>query len=49
LISGAVIEGLVRCFDNFVIVIKEDDQKLVYKHAITYIIPAEEFDDVVIG
>jgi host factor-I protein len=49
LITGAVIEGLVRGFDNFVIVIKENDQKLVYKHAITYMIPAEEFDDVVIG
>ena len=49
LINGTVIEGLVKGFDNFVIVIKEEDQKLVYKHAITYIIPSEEFDDVMIG
>lgn len=49
LINGTVIEGLVKGFDNFVIVVKEEDQKLIYKHAITYIIPSEEFDDVVIG
>jgi len=49
LINGAEIEGLVKGFDNFVVVIKEEDQKLIYKHAITYIIPSEEFDDVVIG
>lgn len=49
LINGTLIEGLVKGFDNFVIVIKEEDQKLIYKHAIMYIIPSEEFDDDVIG
>jgi host factor-I protein len=49
LVNGVEIEGLVKGFDNFVVVVKEEDQKLIYKHAITYIIPSEEFDDVVIG
>ncbi len=49
LLNEEKIEGLVKGFDNFVIVMKDEDQKLVYKHAIAYIVPSEEFDDVVIG
>ncbi|MDY6821376.1 MAG: RNA chaperone Hfq [Deferribacterota bacterium] len=49
LLNNTIIEGYLKGFDNFVIIIKDKDQKLIYKHAIAYIIPSEEFDDVVIG
>ena len=37
--GGGKIEGLVKGFDNFVILVKHDGQHLIYKHAINTIVP----------
>jgi len=37
--GGGKIEGLVKGFDNFVILVKHEGQHLIYKHAINFIIP----------
>jgi host factor-I protein len=37
--GGGKIEGLVKGFDSFVILVKHDGQHLIYKHAINSIVP----------
>lgn len=45
LISGYQIRGHVRGFDNFTILIdSEGTQQLIYKHAISTLIPARALD-----
>ncbi|HBW13457.1 MAG TPA: RNA chaperone Hfq [Proteiniclasticum sp.] len=40
LVNGFQLKGVVRGFDNYVIVLEtEDKQMLVYKHAVTTITP----------
>lgn len=39
LVNGARLTGTIRGFDNFVILLKQENQQLVYKHAISTIIP----------
>jgi len=39
LVNGARLIGTIKGFDNFVILLKQDNQQLVYKHAISTIIP----------
>jgi len=39
LVNGARISGTIKGFDNFVILMKQENQQLVYKHAISTIIP----------
>ncbi len=39
LINGARLTGTIKGFDNFVILLKQENQQLVYKHAISTIIP----------
>lgn len=39
LVNGARITGTIKGFDNFVILMKQENQQLVYKHAISTIIP----------
>lgn len=39
LAGGGKIEGLVKGFDNFVILVKHEGQHLIYKHAINTIVP----------
>ncbi len=40
LINGYQIKGIVKGFDNYTIVIEsQDQQQLIYKHAISTIIP----------
>jgi host factor-I protein len=39
LVNGARLTGMIKGFDNFVILLKQDNQQLVYKHAISTIIP----------
>lgn len=42
LISGVQLKGFVRGFDNFTVVLEsEGKQQLIYKHAISTIIPAK--------
>lgn len=48
LVNGARLTGLIKGFDNFVILLKQENQQLVYKHAISTIIPDKpvEFPEV---
>jgi len=39
LVNGARLTGTIKGFDNFVILLKHENQQLVYKHAISTIIP----------
>lgn len=42
LTNGVRLKGLVKAFDNFVILLKESNQSLIYKHAISTIVPEKE-------
>jgi host factor-I protein len=50
LINGARVKGVIKSFDNFVILIKseirseQENQQLIYKHAISTIIPEIDVD-----
>ena len=45
LINGYQIKGVVKGFDNYTIVlVSQDQQQLVYKHAISTIIPISHLD-----
>ena len=41
LISGIKLQGQVESFDQFVIVLKNTVNQMVYKHAISTIVPAQ--------
>ncbi len=42
LINGTRLKGVVKGFDNFVVVLKQTTQQLIYKHAISTISPEKE-------
>ena len=45
LVNGVKLEGKIKYFDNFTILLKEGPrQVLVYKHAITTVAPKKEID-----
>ena len=44
LINGARLTGTIKGFDNFVILMKQENQQLVYKHAISTIIPEKPIE-----
>ncbi len=45
LVNGVKLEGKIRYFDNFTILLKEGPRQiLVYKHAITTVIPKSEIE-----
>lgn len=45
LVNGYQIKGMVKGFDNYTIVLESDDkQHLIYKHAISTIIPMKQID-----
>ncbi len=45
LVNGVKLQGIVTWFDNFSILLKRDGQaQLVYKHAISTIMPSESLD-----
>lgn len=47
LINGFQLRGLVRGFDNFTVILdNEGKQEMVYKHAISTIIPARPVTDM---
>ncbi|GAB1535114.1 RNA chaperone Hfq [Geovibrio sp. ADMFC3] len=46
LVNGVKIEGLIKGFDNFVIILKDESQKMIYKHAVSTIEPSEEIDEI---
>ncbi len=45
LVNGVKLEGLIKGFDNFVVILKDDSQKMIYKHAVSTIEPSEEIED----
>jgi len=44
LTNGVRLKGVVKGFDNFVIVLKDSVQQLIYKHAVSTIQPEREID-----
>lgn len=44
LTSGVRLKGVIKGFDNFVLVLKETTQQLIYKHAISTIVPEKDVD-----
>lgn len=45
LVNGYQIKGYVKGFDNYTIVLKsEDKQQMIYKHAISTIIPSQQIE-----
>ncbi|MBI4697653.1 MAG: RNA chaperone Hfq [Nitrospirae bacterium] len=44
LTNGARLKGVIRGFDNFVVLLKQGQQQLIYKHAISTIIPDKDID-----
>ncbi len=44
LTNGVRLKGTVKAFDNFVILLKDANQQLVYKHAVSTIVPERDLD-----
>ena len=45
LVNGVKLQGIVTWFDSFCVLLKRDDQvQLVYKHAISTIMPSRPVD-----
>ncbi len=44
LVSGTRLKGTIKGFDNFVILLKQANQQLIYKHAIATISPDKEIN-----
>ncbi|MDX9715520.1 MAG: RNA chaperone Hfq [Dissulfurispiraceae bacterium] len=44
LANGVRLKGLIKGFDNFVVLLKEANEQLVYKHAISTIVPEKPVD-----
>lgn len=42
LVNGTRLRGIIKSFDNFVIVLKQEKQQLIFKHAIASIVPERE-------
>ncbi len=42
LMNGTRLKGTIKGFDNFVVLLKQSTQQLVYKHAISTISPDRE-------
>lgn len=42
LINGTRLKGIIKGFDKFVVLLKNDFQQLVYKHAISTISPEKD-------
>jgi host factor-I protein len=44
LTNGVRLKVVVKAFDSFVILIKETTQQLIYKHAVSTIVPEKDID-----
>jgi host factor-I protein len=42
LITGEKIEGQITSFDNFSMILKNGNERLIYKHAISSVLPREQ-------
>jgi len=44
LTNGARLKGIIKGFDNFVILFKQEKSQLLFKHAISSIVPESDID-----
>jgi host factor-I protein len=44
LTNGVRLKGVIKGFDNFVILLRETSQQLIYKHAVSTIVPEKDID-----
>ncbi|MBA4372628.1 MAG: RNA chaperone Hfq [Thermodesulfovibrio sp.] len=44
LTNGVRLKGTIKGFDNFVVLVKDVAQQLIYKHAISTIVPERDVD-----
>ncbi len=44
LITGERIEGQITSFDNFSLIVRNDNERLIYKHAISSVFSREKRD-----
>jgi len=44
LTNGVRLKGIVKGFDNFVVLLKDATEQLIYKHAISTIVPEKNFE-----
>ena len=44
LTNGVRLKGTIKGFDNFVILLKESTQSLIYKHAVSTIVPEKDVE-----
>jgi host factor-I protein len=44
LTNGVRLKGMIKGFDNFVILLKDANEQLIYKHAISSIVPEKMVD-----
>lgn len=45
LMNGFQLKGIVKSFDNFVVILETDGrQQMIYKHAISTIVPSSHID-----
>lgn len=50
LVKGVKLQGIITWFDNFSLLLRRDGQsQLVYKHAISTIMPSHDFDLTLLG
>jgi host factor-I protein len=42
--SGVRLKGLIKGFDNFAVLLKETNEQLIYKHAISTIVPEKPIE-----
>lgn len=44
LTNGVRLKGVIRSFDSFVILLEESTQSLIYKHAVSTIVPEKNIE-----
>lgn len=44
LTNGVRLKGMIKGFDNFVILLRESTQALIYKHAVSTIVPERDIE-----
>jgi host factor-I protein len=44
LTNGVRLKGFIKAFDNFVILVKDINQQLIYKLAVSTIVPEKDID-----
>jgi host factor-I protein len=44
LTNGVRLKGIIKGFDNFVVLLKDANEQLIYKHAVSSIVPEKMVD-----